>query len=197
MAVANYEFVGLSTRKGFNRSLGHFRSVSDIVGEMDTYRNLADILNERLDEKEMEPQQLSPVVNALFVGHPRYRYLNRSCTLKSNIEDFKDLAAEVGKWLAVDIVIAYFHPDLGMTLINPKNIRHWDSVQTLKKNELVTIYAGTFAEKGNEKLINEAMDKLLVLLEGKTVKVSPALTKGKFKQTVRKKAATKAVAAPG
>ncbi len=123
MAVANYEFVGLSTRKGFNRSLGHFRSVSDIVGEMDTYRNLADILNERLDEKEMEPQQLSPVVNALFVGHPRYRYLNRSCTLKSNIEDFKDLAAEVGKWLAVDIVIAYFHPDLGMTLINPKNIR--------------------------------------------------------------------------
>ena len=52
LATAQYEFQALSTRSGFNRSLRHFTSVGEIVEDFEGYRNLADILNEMLEEKE-------------------------------------------------------------------------------------------------------------------------------------------------
>ena len=176
MAVANYEFVGLSTRKGFNRSLGHFRSVSDVLGDVESNVNLANVLNDLLDEKSVEGHQLAPVVNALLVGHPKYKYINRSYNLSDTIEEFGAIAEEIKKWNAVDLVIAYHHPDLGFTLINPKDIQHWDNAQTLKSNELITIYCGAFADKPDPKLFDQAIDRLIGLLEGKKGKTPPALT---------------------
>ncbi len=182
MAVANYEFAGLGTRKGFNRSLRHFKSMTEIVGSFEEYRNLADILNELLDEKELEASQLNPILNALLVGHPKYNYINRSYNLENTISEFSSIVKEVGTWTSVDMVLSYFHPDLGLTLINPKNEQHWDSVQTLRKSELLTVYSGTFTDKENDRLCQEASEKLIGLLEGKKVKISASFTKGKFKQ---------------
>ncbi len=186
MALANYEFEVFSSREGFNRSLRHFKSVTEVLGNFDRHENLADLLNELLDEKEIQAHQLNPTLSALLVGHPKYNYRYRSYNLKKTITDFKPILAEVKTWHGVDLVIAYFNPDLGLTLINPKNERHWNNVQSLRKNELLTIYAGTFTDKGGERLYQEAIDKLIALLEGKKIKAPAALTQGKFKQKAKK-----------
>lgn len=189
MAQAKYEFAGLSTREGFNRSLRHFKIVGEILGSFEARRNLADLLSELQDEKRMDSNQIAPVVNALFVGHPKYRYVSRSHNLVRNVEDFSPILSAAGKWTAVDMVIAYYHPDLGLTLINPKNSQHWETAGSLKRNELLTIYCGAFAQKAQERLLHQAIETLIDLLEGRKPKIPPALTKGKFKQKPARPAA--------
>ena len=181
MAEAVYEYVGLSTREGFNRSLRHFLAVNEIVPAFESKTNLADELNALLDDKAIQSNQIGPIVNALLVGHPKYNYRSRSYNLTRNIDEFDDLVSEVGKWDAVDLVLAYYHPDLGLTLINPKNKQHWESVQALRKNELATIYAGTLTEKAPEKLLDTAIDALISQLETGKVRTPPSLTQGRFK----------------
>ena len=181
MAEAVYEFVGLSTRNGFNRSLRHFLAVNDIIPEFESRKNLADELNNLLDEKEVKSNQIAPIVNALLVGHPKYNYRSRSYNLARNIEEFDAIVSTVGDWNAVDLILAYYHPDLGLTLINPKNKQHWESVQALRKNELLTIYCGTLNEKAPESLLETAIDSFVALLDSGKTKSVPALTQGKFK----------------
>ena len=194
MALSKYEFEGLSSRTGFNRSLRHFKLVTEIVDDFESYRNLADILAEMLDEKRLEPTQINPVVNALLVGHPKYTYISRSCNLKVGRKDFSAVSKEVKRWQAVDILISYHHPDLGLTVINPKNEKHWETVSELRKNELIIIYCGAFNQKANERLFTQAIDKLLQLLEGKKPQIPPALLQGKFKQRAPRAAAPAAPA---
>jgi hypothetical protein len=181
MAEAVYEYVGLSTRDGFNRSLRHFLAVNDILPDFEGKQNLADTLNSLLDDKSIQANQIGPILNALLVGHPKYNYQSRSYNLTGNIENFDPIVSEVGKWDAVDLVLAYYHPDLGLTLINPKNKQHWDSVQTLRKNELLTIYCGTLTEKVPAKLLEAAIDALVSLLSTGKTKAGSGLTQGKFK----------------
>ena len=181
MAEAVYEFVSLSTRDGFNRSLRHFLAVNDIVPEFESKANLADELNAMLDEKAIQSNQIGPIVNALLVGHPKYNYRSRSYNLNRNIEEFDPIVSEVGKWNGVDLVLAYYHPDLGLTLINPKNKQHWETVQALRKNELLTIYCGTLTDKGPEKLLETGIDALITVLETGKVRTPPSLIQGKFK----------------
>ncbi len=181
MAEAVYEYIGLSTRDGFNRSLRHFLAVNDVVPDFESKSNLADELNGLLDEKVIRSNQIGPIVNALLVGHPKYNYRSRSYNLIRNIEEFDGIVSEVGKWDGVDLVLAYYHPDLGLTLINPKNKQHWDSVQALRKNELLTIYAGTLTDKAPEKLLETAIDALVSLLATGKTKTVAALTQGRFK----------------
>jgi hypothetical protein len=181
MAEAVYEYVGLSTRDGFNRSLRHFLAVNDILADFEDRQNLADRLNSLLDDQSIQANQIGPVLNALLVGHPKYNYQSRSYNLTRNIEDFDPIVSEVGKWDAVDLVLAYYHPDLGLTLINPKNKQHWESVQTLRKNELLTIYCGTVTEKAPAKLLETAIDALVSLLSTGKTKAGSGLTQGKFR----------------
>ncbi len=182
MTQTKYEFTGLSTREGFNRSLRHFKLVGEVVGDFEARHNLADILNALNEAKRLEANQVAPVLNALCVGHPKYSYLSRSHNLIRNVEDSGPIAAAVEKWNGVDLLLAYYHPDLGLTLINPKNPQHWEAAGALKKNELVTVYAGTFQEKAPEKLLEEAIEAMIGWLEGRKPKASPALLKGKFKR---------------
>ncbi len=46
-----YEFENLSTKSSFNSALGHFQTVSDIIGTLGDYENVADSLNELLQDK--------------------------------------------------------------------------------------------------------------------------------------------------
>ncbi len=179
--TARYEYEGLSTRDGFNRSLRHFKAVSEVIKEFEGQRNLADLLNEMLGEKQLEFNQIDPIVHALLVGHPKYVYASCSLNLPETITDFKPLVEETSRWNAVDIVLAYHHPDLGLTLINPKNEAHWTAAQTLKKNELITIYAGAFAAGGKDGLIKEAAERMADLLKGKSFKTPASFTKGSFR----------------
>jgi hypothetical protein len=181
MTQAKYEFAGLASREGFNRSLRHFKLVGEIVGDLEGQHNLADIINALHDAKRLESSQVAPALNALLVGHPKYRYANRSYNLARNVENADPIAGAVEKWNAVDLVLAYYHPDLGLTLVNPKNRQHWENAGALKKNELVTIYCGAFGGQAPERLLEDALDGMVALLEGRKIKAPPALLKGKYK----------------
>ena len=173
-----HAFDELSTRDGFNRSLRHFKFISRVIGDFESRRNLADTLSECLADKSIEPRQVLPTLNALLVD--KYHYRCKSHNLTDNFEDFDTLTTTVGTWRAIDLVVAYFHPDLGVVVVNPKNRDHWDAVRTLKKNELLSVFAGAFNETNGDKKFEEGISLFLSLVQGAKVKTPAALTKGRF-----------------
>jgi hypothetical protein len=173
-----HAFDELATRDGFNRSLRHFKFISRVVGDFESKRNIADILSQCLADKSIEPRQVLPTLNAILVD--KYHYSCRSHNLADSFEAFDGLAATVATWKAVDLVVAYFHPELGVVVVNPKNRDHWEGVRSLKKNELVTVFAGAFAGTNGDKKYETAISLLITLMEGGKAKTPPALTKGTF-----------------
>jgi len=173
-----HAFDELATRDGFNRSLKHFKFISRVVGDFESKRNIADILSQCLADKSIEPRQILPTLNAILVD--KYHYSCRSHNLAENFDAFDGLAATVATWKAVDVVVAYFHPELGVVVVNPKNRDHWEGVRTLKRNELVTVFAGAFAGTNGDKKYETAISLLISLMEGGKGKTPPALAKGTF-----------------
>ncbi len=181
MADVSYEFESLSNRDGFNRSLRHFKTVNEIVEDFEEQVNLADLLNEYLGDKEIAVDQVVPILNALLVD--RYGYACRTHNMRGTTEEFKPIVDAVGKWKGVDMVLCYFHNELGPTPINPKNKEHWEALETLKSHELVTLYAGAFDKEQDADTLGKALDLAVNLLEGRAGGKPPAaLTKGSFKQ---------------
>ena len=178
MAETQYEFERFSNREGFNRSLSHFQSVSSLLEDFEDEFNLADILNSLIGEKELEQDQIHPILSAILID--KYAYRSSTHNLQSTIEDFDHVKTECPTWNGVDIVVAYQHPDLGVTLINPKNPDHWDIVQSIRKNELITIYAGGFSDSVSESVATKAIDTIILFLEGKKIKTPAAITNGEF-----------------
>ncbi|MCK5671815.1 MAG: hypothetical protein KAH95_00475 [Spirochaetales bacterium] len=174
-----YEFENLSTKLSFNNALGHFQTVSDVIGSIEDFDNVADTLNELLQEKIISQNQLIPSINAILFDKLEYQY--NSYNMTNTISNFDVLVDEVKKWNGIDIVMIYYHPDLGPMLINPKNKNHFESIHTFKRNELITIYAGNFSPDNDKKIANIAISEIVKYLEGKKLKTSVELTKGKFK----------------
>ncbi len=179
-----YEFENLSTKSSFNNALGHFQTVADLLGSFDSYNNLADSLNELLQDKEINQNQLIPAVNAILFD--KFKYSFKSFNMLKTIENFSTLTAELKGWNGIDIVMVYYHPDLGPMLINPKNSSHFDSIHTFKRNELITIYAGNFSAGTDTKKADKAISIILKFLDGRAIKTPEELKKGKFKFQIKK-----------
>jgi len=186
-----HPYDGLSTRDGFNRSLAHFKLVGGMVAEIERGYNLADVIGERLAEKAIDPEQVLPVLNALLVD--RYHYVVGSHNLSENADTLVGVAAETAGWKAMDLVVAYFHPELGVIPINPKNRAQWEAVGGLKRNELLTVYAGTPGAAGRDDLLAQAIATLIALVEGSRVKAPAAFRKGRY---VPRKPVRRITAAP-
>lgn len=178
MNKSMYEFETLSTKEGFNRALDHFRTVSSLIGDFESHINLADLLNDLLNENEIDHRQITPVVSALLMD--KYGYSCRSLTLPVTLTSFDTMVDEVKTWKAVDIVLLYFHPDLGPMVFNPKNLEHFNNINSMSKNELLSLYAGTFEKKGDPKAEEKALDLVEKLFSGKQVKAPDNLKKGSF-----------------
>ena len=190
----SYDYTGLSTRDGFNKSLRHFKTVMNIISDFEDHVNLADILSELLEEKELQQEQLGPIVQSLLFD--KYGYSYRSHNLMENINDFKNVISEVEKWTSVDLFLSYHHPELGLIPINPKNPSHWENVKELKKNELIVVYAGFFEKTSNSRIFDEATKLFIDLLYGKRITAPLSFKKGKGaikKKTAKPKETAKAV----
>jgi hypothetical protein len=173
-----HAFDELATRDGFNRSLRHFKFISRVIADFEGGRNLAETLSECLAEKSIEPRQVLPTLNAILVD--KYHYVSRSHDMTDNFEDFDSLTTAVGSWRAMDIVVTYFHPELGIVVVNPKNREHWDVVRVLKRNELVTVFAGAFGETDSDDKFEEGVSLLISLIEGGKQKTPASFTRGKY-----------------
>ncbi|MCH7477770.1 MAG: hypothetical protein IIA14_06680 [SAR324 cluster bacterium] len=158
------DYVSLSTRAGFNKSLGHFRLVSSLVDQMDRGKNLADVIDELEKNKAVEKQQIGPILNAVVIDRLAYRTL--SVNLPMDTQDFDGFHNEVKNWNRFDIILAYHHPQLGISLINPKTKNQFEALQELNRDELMVAYLKAKREQDAE-LEPVALDALRELLLGR------------------------------
>ena len=187
-----YEFENLSTKSNFNSALGHFQTVSDIIGTLEDFENVADSLNELLQEKTIKQNQLIPSIHAILFDKLNYRI--KSYNMAETISNFDTLVNEIKTWNAIDIVMVYYHPDLGPMLINPKNKSHFESIHTFKRNELITIYTGSFNKEFDSSLADKAISGIKNFLDGKKIISSKELITGKF--NIKQKKSVKKLQSP-
>jgi len=189
----------LSTRSGFNSAVRHIKQTMEIASSAGA-GNLGDIFFE-LDDEEMTSGRIGLLLRMLLVD--KLGYKSASANLSTTVDDFAVLAKEFGKWNGVDLVAAYYHPEMGLLIANPKIAEELAGFGQLRKRELMVVYAGLQGKETDE-TCQKAADLALTLFEGGKVTVPAALTKGKF--TVKKvskpkkagetKPASKAKAAP-
>ena len=161
-------YFALASKENFNRALRHFYKVTDVVDELDDERNLADVINEELDEKEVLPEQVLPIVGAVL--RDKFNYSYHSYNVVSTVSNFEKIANETGKWTAIDFVIVYYNPSGKVILINPINLDHWERVRELTRDQLAVIYAKySKDDKDSQKIEREAIEALEEMLAGKDV----------------------------
>jgi len=170
------QFEDLSEREGFNASVRHIKTVVSIVDRVAAKENLADIVDEMIEEKSLDKDDVRPV--ASMVLGQKYHYATLSANLVGAAADIGAIADETLKWNGVDLVVIYHHPDLGALVVNPKNRKRIAQIDRLNRSELIVAYAGCFAKEGDGRLHEAACAALIDLFAGRKPKVKPDFLKG-------------------
>ncbi len=188
MANVMNKFEILSTRTGFNAAVRHIKGTISFVESLANKENLADIL--AASEEPVGADRLAVLLRMLLADKMGYRVSSRN--LEGTAEDLAALAEEFSKWNAVDMVVAYHHPDLGLVVANPKVAGQLASFGMIRRRELAVVYVGRF-DKGADDVCGQAASLALDFIEGNTPKVPQELYKGEF--AVKKPKAAKAAPA--
>ncbi|MEE8441578.1 MAG: hypothetical protein V3S41_07645 [Spirochaetia bacterium] len=158
----------LSRKAGFNTALRHFKSVNSFVADMNEGYNLADLINEALEEGAIERYQVRAILNALLVDKFAYACLTHN--LQKLVEDAGDIVSVIDKWGKVQIIICYYHPQAGLYLINPANAGHWEGALPLVRGEYLAVFVGPARGKLDAKTLKSAATDFVKVLYGKAVK---------------------------
>lgn len=158
----------LSRKAGFNTALRHFKSVNSFVADMGDGYNLADLINEALEEDAIERYQVRAVLNALLVDKFNYAYVTHN--MERLVEDVSPIVDVTDKWGKVQIVLCYYHPQAGLYVINPANKSHWEGALPLVKDEYLAVFVGPARGKVDDKTLSAAARDFLKVLNGKSVK---------------------------
>ncbi len=164
-------YMSLASKSNFNKALRHFFKVTEVVDEIETSANLADIVNEGLEANEITEDQILPIVGSVI--RDKFNYSYRSCSLLQNVSEFQKISDETAKWTALDIVCVYYNPGGTIFLINPRNINHWEMVREIHNDQLMVIYA-KFLKEENKKIEMDAIRTLEEMLAGKDVFINKA-----------------------
>ncbi len=164
-AFAGKELSFLGTRVMYNKTLRHLVNVTNIVDQVEKKnKNLGDLLNQMLEEKAIAREQIAPILSVMFVSR-----MNLPCRSMNLRETFRGFDAMVGffqKANALDLVVTYHHPNLGVQLINPSVPTHWEFIHELKRDELIVVYARSL--KGDRNVAEKGLDAFFAILGGKT-----------------------------
>lgn len=184
-------YYSLASKSSFNKALRHFFKVTDIVDEVESKNNIADVINNELDEEEIEPSQVLPIIGSVIKD--KFKYTYDSYDIPNNLKDFKKIITETEKWTAMDILLVYFKPNDKVCLINPKNVDHWQYARELSANQLLVVYSKYIKEEGgNTKLEKESITAIEEMIAGKDVFINKEFID---KTVTVKKAAPKKVEA--
>jgi len=176
-------YYSLGSKSNFNKALRHFYKVTDIVDDVESKYNIADIINDELDEEDVFVDQILPIVGSVI--RDKFKYSYRSITLTISIEDFVHLNEQVSTWTALDIVFVYYGVNGDPVLINPKNINHWDNLTRLAKDQLLVVYA-KYLKDEDEKIENEAIDAILEMVSGRDIFVNKNFIDGTVIPKIKK-----------
>ena len=186
--LANLEI--LSTRAGFNSAVRHIKRTIGIMEDAAGKDNLADLLYE-IEDEEMDGSRSGLVLNILLIDKMGYKAV--SANLNSVAADISSLAKVFEKWKGIDLIAAYYHPELGLLVANPKIAEELAAFGSLRKRELLVVYAG----KGNapsDADCEKAAELAIRFFEGAKGSVPPSFMRGNFTaKAPRKKAPPKAV----
>jgi hypothetical protein len=158
----------LSSRAGFNTALRHFKNVTGYVSEINGGANLADLINESLDEEDIDRYQVKTILNALLVD--KLAYVFKSHNVEETVENVDRIAETIAEWTNIHLVLSYFNPQAGQYVINPKNKTHWESVLPLIRDEFAVIYAGPVENELNPAVLYSAISDFLAIMYGKKIK---------------------------
>lgn len=164
-------YFSLASKANFNKALRHFYTVTDVVAEVDSNRNFADVVNEEVENKEILEDQVLPIVGAVI--RDKYGYSYDSYNVTQTITDFQKISDEAIKWTALDIVLVYYNPSGKVLLINPKNIDHWDRAREIHADQLMVVYV-KFLKEENVKMELAAIKTIEEMLSGKDVFINRA-----------------------
>jgi hypothetical protein len=134
-----------------------------------------------MDDEELTGNRLGLVLRMLLVD--KLGYKAASINLSETVDDLTGLAKEFSKWNGIDLVAAYYHPELGLLIANPKVTEELAGFGELRKRELIVVYAGLQGKPTDAKCL-KAAQIALKLFEGDKVTVPAEFLKGKF--TVKK-----------
>ncbi|MDR1143561.1 MAG: hypothetical protein LBK77_04980 [Spirochaetaceae bacterium] len=171
--VTNLEV--LSTRSGFNSAVRHIKRTIAIMENAGSV-NLADLLYQS-DDEEMSGDRAGLVLSILLVDKMGYKAV--SANLASVAADLSSLSGEFEKWKGVDLIVAYHHPELGLLVANPKIAEELAAFGSLRKQELLVVYAGRGGAPADDNC-RKAAELAISLFEGAKVKAPAALLKGGF-----------------
>jgi len=159
-------YYSLASKSSFNKALRHFYSVNDAVGEIESRTNLADYINDLLDDEELHPDQVLPIIGAVVRDKFEYSYYSHSVI--NTVTEFQKINDELAKWNTLDLLAIYFAPDGKRFVINPKSLDSWERCREIHKDQLLVIYSKFLKEK-NVKLEEEATKTFIDLFSGKDV----------------------------
>jgi hypothetical protein len=158
----------LSRRAGFNTALRHFKTVNAFSADVGDGFNLADVINEALEEGALDRYQVRSIVNALLVDKLNYHTVSHN--IERTVDDASDIIDTVQEWGRVHLVVCYYHPQAGLYVINPANPAHWDGVMPLVQDEYMLLLVGPSAGDPDEKTLRSAAADFLKVLYGRKVK---------------------------
>ena len=158
----------LSSRAGFNTALRHFRNVTGYVSEVDSGANVADLINESLEEKNIERYQVKTILNALLVD--KFAYTYKSHNIEETLEKANHVPEAISEWTNIHLVLTYFDPQEGQYVINPKNGAHWESILPLIRDEFAVVFAGPVENELKPQVLHAAIKDFLSILYGKKIK---------------------------
>ncbi|MCL2197009.1 MAG: hypothetical protein FWB77_05285 [Treponema sp.] len=164
----------LSTRSGFNSAVRHIKKTMEIASNASA--NLGDIIYE-MDDEELTSGRTGLLLRMLLVD--KLGYKTASANLSSEVKDLSVLSREFAKWSGVDLVAAYYHPEMGLLVANPKVAEELIGFGQLRKRELMVVYAGLQGRETDENC-QKAANLAIKLFEGSKVSAPSVLTRGKF-----------------
>ncbi|MDY6933741.1 MAG: hypothetical protein SVZ03_05890 [Spirochaetota bacterium] len=179
-------FYSLATKRHFNKSLNHFFKVNEIVEELELKGNLADIVDEQLNNNELLDDQILPIIGA--VVKDKFGYSFHSFIIPTTITDFNKIQEETSKWTTIDIIMVYYDPNGKIALLNPKNLEHWERVRELTRDQLIIIYTKYLKSDDEQKIEFEAISAIEEMIAGRDVFINQkfidhtVITKKKLKK---------------
>lgn len=194
MVSAQSQFEALGTKDSFNASVRHVKATVGLAERIAGGQNAADALDELLEAKLVAPEQVPAFVHMLLVS--KFSYYSASKNLMGVAAELAPIGETVRAWDAVDLVVVYHHPDVGVLVINPKDSAQLAKIDRLNKYELLTVYAGCFDKPADPALAKKICQAVVALFEGSKAKAEPAFLKGSCRYKAPKKAAKAEPAEP-
>lgn len=178
----------LSRRAGFNTALRHFRAVTGFIKPVQAGENLADLINAALNEGTIQQEQVRPIMSALLADKFGYTVLSRNAV--TTVNEVQSIVEQLEKWNALQIVIAYEHPEAGLFVINPRCQSCWDEALPILRDELVVVYVQGLKDGFSPETLKQAAADIHSVLSGDDVETKP-----QYRMAVKKKAAAARVEA--